>query len=115
MWAPKGCSDTHARRASLLLSHCRSPSDWTVVVRAGGDDFSSIAPARFSYYVLPMTPPPVKRKRGRPTTGMDPVRTLRLPDELWQAVERLAKAQELSRSELIRVAVADYLKRKRAL
>jgi predicted transcriptional regulator len=46
---------------------------------------------------------------------MDPVRTLRLPDELWQAVERLAKAQELSRSEVIRAAVADYLKRKRAL
>ncbi|MCC2654635.1 MAG: Ribbon-helix-helix protein copG family [Microvirga sp.] len=64
---------------------------------------------------VPMASTPVTRKRGRPATGMDPVRTLRLPDELWQAVERLAKAQELSRSEVIRVAVADYLKRKRAL
>jgi metal-responsive CopG/Arc/MetJ family transcriptional regulator len=46
---------------------------------------------------------------------MDPVRTLRLPDEHWQALERVAEAEGVSRSEVIRVAVANYLKRKRAL
>jgi metal-responsive CopG/Arc/MetJ family transcriptional regulator len=46
---------------------------------------------------------------------MNPVRTVRLPDELWQALERFAEREEMSRSEVIRVAVADYLKRKRAL
>jgi predicted transcriptional regulator len=41
------------------------------------------------------------------------VRSGRLPDDLWTALERFAEAEELSRSEVIRVAVADYLKRKR--
>jgi metal-responsive CopG/Arc/MetJ family transcriptional regulator len=34
---------------------------------------------------------------------------------LVQSLERFAEREELSRSEVIRVAVADYLKRKRAL
>jgi metal-responsive CopG/Arc/MetJ family transcriptional regulator len=40
---------------------------------------------------------------------------VRLPDKLATAVDRFAEAEELTRSEVIRVAVADYLKRKRAL
>jgi metal-responsive CopG/Arc/MetJ family transcriptional regulator len=38
-----------------------------------------------------------------------------LPPDVLAALERFAEAEELSRSEVIRVAVADYLKRKRAL
>ena len=57
-----------------------------------------------------------KKRRGRPP-GRKYGETfpLRLPDELMAAVERFAEAEEMSRSEVIRVAVADYLKRKRAL
>ena len=47
--------------------------------------------------------------------GRDPTFTVRLPQELVAAMERFAEAEELSRSEVIRVAVADYLKRKRAM
>jgi Ribbon-helix-helix protein, copG family len=53
------------------------------------------------------------KKRGRPATGRDPHLTARLPDDLLQALDRFAKREELSRSEVIRIAVADYLKRKR--
>jgi predicted transcriptional regulator len=45
--------------------------------------------------------------------GRDPTYTVRLPEDLIQAVDRFAEAEELSRSEVIRVPVADYLKRKR--
>lgn len=55
------------------------------------------------------------KRRGRPATGRDPTFTVRLPDDLVASIDRFAEAEELSRSEVIRAAVADYLKRKRAL
>jgi metal-responsive CopG/Arc/MetJ family transcriptional regulator len=56
------------------------------------------------------------KKRGRPSTGgRQPHIALRLPADLLTALERFAEAEELSRSEVIRLALADYLKRKRAL
>jgi predicted transcriptional regulator len=55
------------------------------------------------------------QKRGRPATGRDPTFTVRLPDDLVAALVRFAAAEELTRSVVIRAAVADYLKRKQAL
>ena len=57
----------------------------------------------------------VKRKRGRPATGTDPLVCARLPEDLIAAFNSFAQREELTRSEVIRVAVAEYLKRKRAL
>jgi predicted transcriptional regulator len=58
-----------------------------------------------------------RKRRGRPPTleGTPGTYTVRLPENLVQSLERFAEREELSRSEVIRVAVADYLKRKRAL
>jgi Arc/MetJ-type ribon-helix-helix transcriptional regulator len=55
-----------------------------------------------------------KNKRGRPATGKDPVRTLRLPDEIVEAVEIAAADQNppTSRSELIRQILAKWLRSK---
>jgi metal-responsive CopG/Arc/MetJ family transcriptional regulator len=58
---------------------------------------------------MPNAVPP--KKRGRPATGRDPHISIRLPTDILAAVERFAEAEELTRSEVIRVAVADYLKR----
>jgi predicted transcriptional regulator len=56
-----------------------------------------------------------QKKRGRPATGTAPHISIRLSEDTLAALARFAEAEELSRSEVIRVAVADYLKRKRAL
>jgi predicted transcriptional regulator len=57
-----------------------------------------------------------RKRRGRPpTTGTHPTFTVRLAEDLVTALARFAEAEELTRSEVIRAAVADYLKRKRAL
>ena len=58
-----------------------------------------------------------RKRRGRPptTAGTLPTFTVRLPDDLVQAMVRFAASKGLTRSEVIRVAVADYLKRKRAI
>lgn len=51
------------------------------------------------------------RDVGRPATGKAPMRSLRVPDELWKAA--LAKAEERgeSLSEVIRKALERYVKR----
>jgi hypothetical protein len=48
--------------------------------------------------------PVLRKKRGRPPTGQDPVLTVRLPAALRSAIENWAKQQKdkLSRSEAIR-------------
>jgi hypothetical protein len=58
-----------------------------------------------------------KKKRGRPATGsaLGNAIPTRLPPEVEAALGRFAEREELSKSEVIRVAVADYMKRKRAL
>jgi hypothetical protein len=53
---------------------------------------------------------PKKRGRGRPATGRDTVRALRISDELLAAIDRWAATRETSRSEAIRRLVELGLK-----
>ena len=53
-----------------------------------------------------------KKRRGRPATGRDTHVSVRLPVEALDALERVAKAEASTRSEVIRVAVTDHLRRK---
>ena len=58
-----------------------------------------------------------KKKRGRPPTGSAfsaPI-PVRLPPDVTAALSQYADVKDLRQSEVIRMAVADYLKRKRAL
>ena len=52
------------------------------------------------------------KKRGRPATGKDPVRTVRLRDDVWDALNAMAEAAEQTRSEAIRNVLAKHLKAK---
>ena len=57
-----------------------------------------------------------KKKRERPPgSEFGNAIPVRLPHEVEAALARFAEAEELRQSEVIRMAVADYLKRKRAL
>ena len=54
-----------------------------------------------------------KRGRGRPAgANFTQAVPVRLAPDVLDAVDRFAKAEGLTRSEVIRAAVADYLKRK---
>jgi hypothetical protein len=55
--------------------------------------------------------PKKKRPRGRPATGRDPVRTVRLPDELIVEVDRWGRERELTRSKAIRALIEQGLKK----
>jgi CopG-like RHH_1 or ribbon-helix-helix domain, RHH_5 len=55
--------------------------------------------------------PKIKRGRGRPATGRDPVLALRLPDKLRAAVEEWAANQKVTRSEAIRLLIERGLKK----
>ena len=52
-----------------------------------------------------------KRRVGRPSTGSDPVLTLRLPAETIQAIDASLHDGE-SRSDLIRAAIAAEIERR---
>ncbi len=56
----------------------------------------------------------VKRKRvGRPvTTGISPTVTIKLPEQLIQGMDKLAKDQGVSRSDIMRQVVENLLKAK---
>ncbi len=53
----------------------------------------------------------VKRKRGRPATGTDPLVAIRMPAAVLGYVNEAARIQGVSRSELIRRIVVEWLKR----
>jgi hypothetical protein len=57
----------------------------------------------------------VLKKRGRPATGNDPVRSFRMPDELMERIDTWSadEADEPSRAEAIRRLVELGLKAKR--
>jgi hypothetical protein len=57
-----------------------------------------------------------KKKRGRPRGRVfgNPI-PVRLALDVETALARFAEVEELNQSEVIRTAVVDYLKRKRAL
>jgi hypothetical protein len=46
-----------------------------------------------------------KRGRGRPATGQDPVVTVRLPADMRREIERLAKREGVTRSEMHRMLI----------
>jgi hypothetical protein len=48
------------------------------------------------------------KRRGRPATGITPKRGVRIEDELWSEVERLAS--ELARRDGTKVNVTAYIK-----
>ena len=56
---------------------------------------------------------PKKRGRGRPATGVDPVLTVRLPDELIEQLEAFAKKRSLTRSDAIRQCIEMGIRRGR--
>jgi predicted DNA-binding protein len=54
---------------------------------------------------------PKRRGPGRPATGRDPVRTVRLPDELLAMVDQWASEKGTTRSEAIRMLIERGLKK----
>jgi Arc/MetJ-type ribon-helix-helix transcriptional regulator len=54
----------------------------------------------------------LKKKRGRPATGRDPVSAVRLPKDLTKAIDTWGEEHEVSRSEAIRRLVELGLKAK---
>jgi hypothetical protein len=54
----------------------------------------------------------IPKKRGRPATGNDPARTIRLSDEFIASADTWAKAHGVTRSEAIRRLVEIGLKAK---
>ncbi|MGJ3263691.1 MAG: ribbon-helix-helix domain-containing protein [Salinarimonas sp.] len=53
-----------------------------------------------------------KRRRGRPATGRDPLVSLRLPKDALSQVEEIAEGEGVSRSEVMRRAVLEWLARR---
>jgi hypothetical protein len=51
----------------------------------------------------------ITKKRGRPATGKSPMLTFRSPPELMGAMDAAATADGLSRAEVIRRAVREWL------
>jgi hypothetical protein len=83
----------------------------SVLVRAG-QVLVALAQLKLTYYDYSMTSINViRKKRGRPATGLDPVTAVRLPEELRKALEAWCAAQggKPSRSEAIRVILSEYL------
>jgi len=84
------------------------------VVRTGSG-VAALRSVRFMYYDNGMASISVTRKkRGRPATGQDPVRTVRLPDDIIEAVDEAASREDppLSRSEMIRRILSEWLRKK---
>jgi hypothetical protein len=56
----------------------------------------------------------VRKKRGRPATGTDPLLTVRAPAELIEAIDAWAAKEGVARSEAVRQLIEAGLKRKRS-
>ena len=50
-----------------------------------------------------------KRRPGRPATGRDPVRGVRIDDVTWQRVEKAAEEDNTTSSAVVRRAVTEHL------
>ena len=46
-----------------------------------------------------------------PNKPSTPARSVRLPDPLWAALQRIAEQTRLSTSEVVRLALEDWVKR----
>lgn len=53
-----------------------------------------------------------KKKLGRPATGQDRVRGIRIDDETWGRVEKAAKEDNTTNSNVVRRAVTEHLDRR---
>jgi hypothetical protein len=53
----------------------------------------------------------ITKKRGRRTTGRDPMMTLRMPVGLRRTIERWAARKDVTRSEAIRALILRGLKK----
>jgi hypothetical protein len=82
-----------------------------VRVRAGAEVTASPRLA-FTLYVIMAKSISVKRKKGRPATGTEPLYGVRIADTLMKQIMDWAKAQGASRSEAIRRLVELGLKGK---
>jgi len=51
----------------------------------------------------------IPKKRGRPATGKDPMVSIRLPEKTLAAIDKVAKAEGVSRSEKIRALIEKAL------
>lgn len=56
-----------------------------------------------------MTQTPEGRDVGRPATGKTPVRSVRLPDPLWDAVRQVAEAKGWTASDVVAAALHRYI------
>lgn len=56
-------------------------------------------------------PKKAKKLRGRPATGKEPMRSLRVSDAEWELIGKAADATGIGRSEFIRDAAAQKAKR----
>jgi len=50
-----------------------------------------------------------QKNRGRPATGVTPTMTIRLPNALIAAIDRLSSERGVTRSEIVRVLIEDGL------
>jgi hypothetical protein len=51
----------------------------------------------------------LRKKRGRPATGTDPLVAFRAPVEMTAAIDAAAKAEGVTRTEVLRRAVREWL------
>jgi hypothetical protein len=82
-----------------------TPADHVALNRRAGRVVQTLARLAFLYYVLIMKSIlVVRKKRGRPATGQDPVTAIRLSAELRASIDAWAARQDdrLPRSEAIR-------------
>jgi len=55
-----------------------------------------------------------KRRPGRPATGRDPVRSIRIDDERWGRVAEAAEEDGTSSTEIVKRAIDEHLDRRDA-
>jgi hypothetical protein len=50
-----------------------------------------------------------KRKPGRPATGRDPVRSIRIDDDRWGKVTKAAEDDDTTNTEIVKRAIDEHL------
>jgi len=102
-----------ARSVVVIIDLAMIDLQWSVAVRAGRElplPFGS----SFTYndYMVKSISV-VRKKRGRPATGTDPLLTVRAPTILIEAIDAWATKEGIARSEAVRRLIEVGLKAKR--
>jgi hypothetical protein len=63
----------------------------------------------FVYYKPVQRSTPKREKAGRPATGHDPVVAVRIPTEMREAAEQIARDRKTSLSDIIREALREFI------